>query len=153
MGRGSSKGDVIASIVFLSIGIGVIGESFRLRIGSATEPQPGFFPLLGGVFLIFLAGILMTQALRGRTTGTKPFKFWGPPAIMVGVLCLYVAVFNTVGYVLATIPLGMVVLYIMDTKQWRILLLTSFILSLASYILFSKFLDVPISNGILARFF
>ena len=85
-------------------------EAFELKLGTATTPQPGFFPFLSGVFLMALGGILLLQALRGLSTGTKPFKFWGAPAIVVGALCVYVAIFNTVGYVIATIPLGMVIL-------------------------------------------
>jgi putative tricarboxylic transport membrane protein len=146
-------GDAVASIVFISLGTGMIVEAFRLRLGTTTAPQPGFFPFLSGVFLTGLAGVLLYQALRGLSTGTKPFKFWGPPAIVVGALCVYVAIFNTVGYVIATIPLGMVILYVLDTRKWRILISASLVVSLATYILFVKILEVPLHNGFLARFF
>jgi putative tricarboxylic transport membrane protein len=146
-------GDSIASIVIISLGIGVIVEAFRLGLGTTTTPQPGFFPFLSGGFLTVLGGILLFQALRGLSTGTEPFKFWGPPAIVVGALCVYVAIFNTVGYVIATIPLGMVILYVLDTRRWRILIVASLAVSLATYVLFDKILEVPLHNGLLTRFF
>jgi putative tricarboxylic transport membrane protein len=146
-------GDVIASIVIISLGIAVIVEAFQLGLGTTTTPQPGFFPFLSGVFLTVLGGILLLQALRGVSTGTMPFKFWGPPAIVIGALCVYVAIFNTVGYVIATIPLGMVILYVLDTRKWRILIVASLIVSLATYVLFDKILEGPLRNGLLTGFF
>jgi putative tricarboxylic transport membrane protein len=146
-------GDIIAGIVFISLGIAVVVEAFQLKLGTTTMPQPGFFPFLSGVFLTALGGILLLQALRGLSTGTKPFKFWGPPAIVVGALCVYVAIFTTVGYVIATIPLGMVILYVLDTRRWRILIIASLVVSLTTYVLFDKILEVPLHNGFLTRFF
>ena len=153
MERKKNPGDIIAALVVISLGIAVAVEAFELKLGTATTPQPGFFPFLSGVFLMALGGILLLQALRGLSTGTKPFKFWGPPAIVVGALCVYVAIFNTVGYVLATIPLGMVILYVLDTRKWRILIVASLSVSLATYVLFVKILEVPLHNGLLTRFF
>jgi putative tricarboxylic transport membrane protein len=147
------RGDVIASIVIISLGIGVIVEAFQLGLGTTTSPQPGFFPFLSGFFLTILGGTLLLQALRGLSTGTEPFKFWGPPAIVVGALCVYVAIFNIVGYVIATIPLGMVILYVLDTRKWRILIIASLAVSLATYVLFDKILEVPLHNGLLTQFF
>lgn len=147
-------GDIVAGIVVVLWGAGVAWEAaVQLKLGTTTAPQPGFFPFLSGVFLTALGGILLFQALRGRSTGTRPFKFWGAPAIVAGALCIYVAVFNTVGYVIATIPMGMVILYVLETRKWRTLVVASVAVSLATYVLFDKILEVPLHNGLLSRFF
>jgi len=79
MQRQKKWGDIIAGIVVISLGVGAAVEALRLNVGTATTPQPGFFPFLSGIFLTTLGGILLVQAVRGLSTGTKPFRFWAPP--------------------------------------------------------------------------
>ena len=69
------------------------------------------------------------------------------------MLAVYVAVFQTVGYVLATIPLGMVVLYVLGSRKVWILLGASLTSALTTYIIFDKTLGVPLHNGILEKLF
>jgi len=44
------------------------------------------------------------------------------------------------------------ILRILDVKSWRVLILTSFCLSIGTYILFDKLLGIELPVGILARF-
>jgi putative tricarboxylic transport membrane protein len=147
------KGDLISGVLFVCLGIGASIEAIRLQLGTFTQPQVGFFPFLSSLFLAVLAGILVIEALRGRSTGTKPFSIWGPHTALVLALGVYVAVFETIGYVLSTVPLGMVVLYVLGTKKAWILLGASLLSALTTYVLFDKILGVPLHNGILERFF
>jgi putative tricarboxylic transport membrane protein len=153
MERKKKWGDLVAAIVVISLGVGVAVEALWLKLGTATTPQPGFFPFLSGIFLTALGCILLVQAVRGLSTGTKPLKFWGPPAIVIGALCVYVALFSTVGYVIAMTLLGMVILYVLETRTWRTLILASLAVSLVTYVLFDKILEVPLPNGFLKPFF
>lgn len=146
-------GDVVSGVLFICLGIGASLEAVRLRLGTVTQPEPGFFPFLSGLFLAVLAGILVIEALRGRSTGTKSFRIWGPHTALVLMLGVYVAIFQTVGYVLATIPLGMVVLYVLGSRKFWILLGASLTSALITYVLFDKILGVPLHNGILEKLF
>jgi len=147
------KGDILAGLFFIFMGIGTIWEALKLQLGTASKPQPGFFPFLGGFFLIAFSAILVIRAMQGKSTGGKRFKVLGPPAIMVVTLYIYISILNFVGYCIATIPLSMVVLRVLDTKKWSVLLSRSVILSVITYFLFKKLLEVPLPNGILTPFF
>ena len=147
------KGDLISGMIFVCLGIGASIEAVRLQLGTFMQPQPGFFPFLSGLFLTVLAGILVIEALRGRSTGTKPIRIWGPHTALVLMLGVYVAIFETVGYVLSTVPLGMVVLYVLGTRKAWILVGASLTSALVTYFLFDKILGVPLHNGILEKLF
>lgn len=145
-------GDIIASIVLLFVGIGATIGAIRLRVGTPTEPQPGFFPFLGGVILIGLSGVLLFQAWRRRSIGFQDFgKLWGPAAVVLG-LVVYVATLEFLGYLIATTILAVMVLRVLGTKSLWVLIATSLILVIGSYVIFNRLLDVPLSSGILSKF-
>jgi putative tricarboxylic transport membrane protein len=141
--------DVLASLFFGFIGVGVIVGAIKLRIGTATEPQPGFFPFLGGIALILLCIILLFQAWRGRTAA-HPFGELKRPAILILGLVFYVAVMDFLGYVIATVILSALVLFIMDTERWWVLVGVSLFLSLGTFYLFDRLLAMPLPEGLLA---
>jgi putative tricarboxylic transport membrane protein len=144
-------GDIIGSLLFMSVGIGVTIGAIGLHVGKATEPQPGFFPFLGGIALSVLSGILLLQAWRGRSAGTQVFgKLWGP-CILFMVLIFYVATLETLGYLICTAILSAVILRVMETKSLRVLIMTSILVAVGSYILFNRLLDVPLPLGILVK--
>jgi len=141
----------LAGLIFVLIGVGVIIGALTLRVGSATEPQPGFFPFVGGVLLLILSSILFVQGLRGRSLGTKAFGELRRPAILIVAMVVYVVILDGVGYVIATIMLSAIVLRILETKSWWVIVVASLVLSVGSYILFDRLLGVTLPNGILAK--
>jgi putative tricarboxylic transport membrane protein len=145
-------GDIIASLFCILIGAAVMAGAARLRLGTPSEPQPGFFPFVSGVVLIVLCMILLLQALSGRGQGTEAFgELWRPGILMTGLL-IYSVVLDDLGYILATIILSAVVLRVLDTKAWLKLAGISLLLSIGTYFLFDRLLNVSLPGGILSGF-
>ena len=145
-------GDILVGIVFLFIATVFTVGGIRLQIGSPTEPQPGFFPFLGGITLIILAGILLFQAWQGKSSGTQAFgKLWGPLILTAGLVA-YVAALEIVGYIIATTMLSAIVLRILGTKSFWVMSAISLILGVGSYFIFDALLGVPLPVGVLAKF-
>lgn len=142
-------GDVLASLFFTFLGIGVTIAAIKLRMGTATEPQPGFFPFLGGVALTIFSVILFVQAWRGRGIETQILGSFFRPAILILGLIVYIFILDLVGYIIATTILSAIVLQIMDTKPWWVLAAVSLVLSIGSYILFDWLLGVTLPKGML----
>lgn len=145
-------GDVAGALVLLAISVYVIIGGIKLQIGKASEPQPGFFPFWGGVVLAVLSAILLYQAWSGRSKGGAPFGVIWRPVIMVIGLSAYVAGLNTVGYLIATLVLSIVLLRILGTKKWWILAFASLCIASGSYLLFDRLLNVTLPAGILTVF-
>ena len=143
-------GGIGVGICFLGIGIGFTIGAIRLQIGKPTEPQPGFFPFLGGVILIVLSAIFLFQAQLGRTGETQAFGKLRSPGIVVLGLILYVAGLEPLGYIVATALLSAAVLRVLETK-FRVLFPVSLLLAIGSYILFDRLLGVTLPGGLLAK--
>ena len=151
-GKDGNTGDRVASIFGILLGGAVMIGAIRLRLGTPGEPQPGFYPFVAAVILVVLCGILLVQALCGRRQGMEAFgELWRPVILIVG-LSVYSVVLDVVGYVVATTVLSVVVLRVLDTKTWWKLLVISLALSIGTYILFDRLLDVSLPEGVLAEF-
>jgi len=135
--------------LFLLAGLGVMIESIRLTIGTPTNPQPGFFPFLGGAILIGLSLVLTIRAWLGIGKRPEPFGEVRRPAALVAGTGVYVLILDPLGYVLATIPLGFLVLWILGVKSWQVLGSVSVGLSVVTYFLFAHLLGIELPPGLL----
>jgi len=120
-----------------------------LHLGTPTQPEPGFFPFICGISLIVLSVVLLLYAWLGRSTGMQSFgELWRPGILIMG-LFVYSLILDFIGYVVATIMLSTVVLFVMEVKTvWKIGAI-SLVLSIASYILFDRLLGITLPQGIL----
>jgi len=147
-----NTGDVVGSLFLFFLGIGAVIGAIRLHVGSPTEPQPGFFPFLGGISLIVLSSIIFLKRGVGQRQKKVVFGEVGRPALLLVVMIALVAVLDSVGYVIGTFIASGLILRILNVKSWRVLLLTSLCLSIGTYILFDRLLGIELPVGILVRF-
>ena len=154
MGGSARKwGDVFVSLFLICVGIGVATRAIGLKVGTALDPQPGFFPFLSGATLAILSVILLLKAWTGRSVGIQAFGSIGRPAVIILGLVVYVVIFEWVGYVIGTTLLSAIMLWASDAKRWRLVVLVSLTVAIATHILFDRVLSVPLPNGILGWFF
>ncbi|NWF92430.1 MAG: tripartite tricarboxylate transporter TctB family protein [Syntrophaceae bacterium] len=144
--------DILGSLFLILLGIGAIIGAIGLRVGTPTEPQPGFFPFLSGAIIVILSSIIFVQGWLGRSKRRIGLGEIKRPAMLIAVLAAFVAVLEPLGYVLASPFLIAVVLRIMGIKSWRALLVTSLVLSIGTYLLFDWLLGITLPAGILTRF-
>jgi len=145
-------GDILGSLVLFLLGIGAIIGAIRLQVGSPTEPQPGFFPFVGGIILVVFSTILFLQGWLGGAKKRVASGEIGRPALLLAVLIVLVAILDRLGYVIGTLIASGLILRILNVKSWRVLIMTSLCLSIGTYVLFDKLLGVDLPVGFLARF-
>ena len=135
-----------AGILVVALGVGICLSGVRLTLGSALDPQPGFFPFIGGALLIGLAVLLVIQGLRGggSPAGTRRESL-APPAILVAGLLAYAALLEWVGYPVMTALVALLALRVLGTR-WLPGVIGGALLSLGSYLLFVR-LGVPLPPG------
>jgi len=143
---------VLGSLLLFLVGMGAIIGAVRLHVGSPTEPQPGFFPLLAGISLIVLSSIIFFQEWLGYGQKKEAFGEVRRPALLLAVLIVLVAVLDRLGYVIGTFIASGLILRILDVKSWRVLIITSLGLSIGTYLLFDRLLGIDLPRGMLARF-
>jgi len=146
-----NRSDAAGSLFLFLLGVGAIIGAIRLKVGSPTEPQPGFFPFLGGLSLIVFSAIIFLKGRTGQSQKKVVFGDVGRPALLLVVMIVLVGVLDRLGYVIGTFIASGLILRILNVKSWRVLLLTSLCLSIGTYILFDKLLGIELPVGILIR--
>jgi putative tricarboxylic transport membrane protein len=163
-----------AGVLALLTLVGVI-LSARLEIGSVTRPGPGFFPLVLTTALGVVAVALLLTARRRRDrdrprtdksalTALAPRESGGDPPVeaphrthpwklvaTIGAFAVYIALFERLGFVLATVGLLAFLFGALARYRWPIALVAGVLLALAAHLVFDRWLQVPLPPGILGR--
>jgi len=143
------KIDIIVSLFIIPVCLYVFYESARWPIidgtGNATwVPRGDAFCLLAAGFL------LLVKALRGRSL-TIPSRLVGADrtrVLWIAVLTgAYTAAVDYVGFITTTIPYLFGFALVLGERKWSRLVLFAVGVPLATYILFSTALHVPLPRG------
>jgi len=143
------NGDMWAGFFFAFFGIAVVIGSLGLPLGTPLDPQPGFFPLLAGVFLSGLSIIHLIRAFLKKSGPMQAFGTVWRPAFLIAGLFIYTFILDPVGYVIATIFLSVIILRILESKSWLKLVTISVAATIGTYVLFDRIMGVTLPLGIL----
>jgi len=142
------------SAIFLGvIGLLFLSGAFSVGIGSLASPGEGFLPLLAGGALLLLSFAFAIQRFSGKCPRREVKSFWPEPksmlrvAYVLGVVLIYVAVFEWIGFALATFILFLFLLKTIDPVSWRSAFLLSFLMTVFGFLLFQVWLQVQLPEG------
>ncbi len=145
-----NKSDIIGSSFLFLLGVGALIGAIQLKVGTPVEPQPGFFPFVGGIMLLVFSTIIFVKAWLGQSEQKVAFGDMSRPAMLLGVMVLLVVILERLGYVIGTLIASVLILRILGVKSWLTLIVTSLSLSIGTYILFDKLLGVELPVGLLS---
>ena len=118
---------------------------------------PKAFPRILGIGLILAAVGLLIEMIRGSKTepndttgsaGQEQGMYWVVAAAVVWT-ALYFAVFERLGYAVATSIYLFLLMAYFHKGKWTANILTSVLYSFCSYLVFTKLLEVRLPRGIL----
>lgn len=125
-----------------------IYEASHLPFGSIWAPDAGFFPLTLSVLLLILAVIILLGSYFGRPAqaefSTRSYYI----VIAATALIIYALVLQTVGFVVATIVILLLMMRGFGAMSWKSALLITVPAVLVSYLGFLE-LGVPLPRGLL----
>ena len=141
-----SQKDFWSGLMFIILGIGFAWGALNYSFGSSARPGPGFFPFGLGVLMAIMGSLVLFKAMVVETVDGEPLGQWAwKPLITITA---------TVGIFGYTLPhLGMAValpiLVIIsslagDEFHWKDVLLNSVILTIGSWGIFIKGLNLVI---------
>ncbi|NNM74594.1 tripartite tricarboxylate transporter TctB family protein [Enterovirga aerilata] len=112
----------VAAAFWLSLAAFLIVAGRDLGIGSASEPGSGFLVFWGGVLIALFAAGMAVESVRGAPESLA--SLWkGARAdrvlIVSAALAAYAVSLTTLGFLLATPPLMLVLLRVVDPVPWR----------------------------------
>ena len=145
-----------SSLFLLLVAFFVLAGSVTLGLGTFGSPGPGFLPFLAAGVLACSSGIHFLSEMFSRAdrsnkkaqtlwAGTK----WTKVICVAFVLILYAFCFETAGFILCTFLLMAFLLLVMDIRSAYTVLIGSLLVTLMSYIIFEKLLNIGFPAGIL----
>ncbi|MEZ2127768.1 MULTISPECIES: tripartite tricarboxylate transporter TctB family protein [unclassified Sinorhizobium] len=142
--------NIFASVAFILFAGACMAASLRLPLGTPLEPMPGFLPLIVSIFLLFVSLLQLAQTFRGMAKPVEPMgEHWMPPVVIIAGLLIYSAALELVGYIVATTGLSFLIMRMFESRAWLKSIVIAASLSVLSYILFDRLLEVRLPPGLL----
>jgi putative tricarboxylic transport membrane protein len=143
------KWDRLTGYILLVIGITGAWSSTHLKMGSFRHPGVGFLPFGLSIILIILSLALIISRWKKGTSST-PFwshRNWLRPLLGIVLLGLYALVIDTLGFPLTTLIFLLVWMGVIERIHWLKMVSVSIGVTLALYLIFGYFLEVPVPMG------
>ena len=150
-----NKADRISGIFWLCFSILIITLSYRLGLGTLHQPGPGFLFFWVNIALGIMSLAVLIRAWMGKTTEVLlPFAIFGGQHIskillVLLALFLYAIFMETLGFILVTLLLFIFLLRIIEKKKWVFAVITSFVVTAISYLIFQVWLQCMLPLGLL----
>jgi putative tricarboxylic transport membrane protein len=146
----------ISSVLFILFGAFLIFESRKYSMGTIDNPGPGFLPFLLGIAIVSMSIVLLIRVWKkmktqDQTTSWPERKGLIRISLIFIVIVLFTALLETTGYILNVFVLFLILLRPVGKQKWLWTLSISIGATLASYLLFDRWLMLPLPRGIWFR--
>ena len=145
---------MIVGIVIFLFGGATVLLSLKMPIGIFRMPGTGMFPLILGILLMILSGAFVSRILfqgkeerANKETSVESSESTMQLILFLGTMALATLFFNRFGYPLTSLLLMLALLRILGIKRWGLNILISVVTAVGSYLLFVKWLDIPMPKG------
>jgi putative tricarboxylic transport membrane protein len=148
------KNDIIFGSIFIALGIFIFTQTFFYPSLEKGHPGPGLFPNLLAILFIIFGGVLIYKARKplanndseeGVPSGPKKVS---NAFFVLGIVIVFVAVFNSIGFLVTSAVLLFVLMKKLGVTTLRSAI-SSICITLFINIMFLKILRVPLPPGIL----
>jgi len=146
---------LINDLVWIVFAALVCYGGLKLGFGSFHQPHAGFMPFLSALVLGLLALVDLISGIVNQWKEEKGDKkiwadiHWGKLFLTLALLFIYTVLFNTLGFILATIPLLFFLYRLMEPRPWWIVFTASLVTTGLFYLGFKVGLDSQLPRGFL----
>jgi len=147
------RGRAVIGIIFISLGVFVSHQASQLSLGRPSHPGPGFVAFGLGSILVLLSILYLIQFGRRKSkdlphpSGSKRRRI----LLAIGILCLYAAALNRLGYLVSTFLLFGIWLGFIEEKKWYLTLSIAFSALIVVYY-FNHIFSLQLPKGLLKGF-
>jgi small-conductance mechanosensitive channel len=142
-------------VLFLCGGVTVV-LSLQMSIGTFRMAGSGLFPLCLGIILMLLALLYLGDLLLQKGAKGLPGEAVGAASGSAGQMLLFfcasalaVLCLNVLGYPLTAFFLMLMLLRILGVRRPALLITMPLLTAVASYLLFVRFLKIPLPKGLI----
>jgi hypothetical protein len=142
-----------SSLFWFCYAIFILIESLRLGIGKLHAPGAGFlsFGSSGLLGILSLALFVRSLSTKGESKVQPLFAgtLWKRALIVLLALLVYSRILPVAGYLISTFLLMSLLFWIVERQKTGWVLIFSFLTTLITYIVFSKWLNCQLPDGLL----
>jgi putative tricarboxylic transport membrane protein len=117
-----ASAELWAALAWLGLSVFVTWAGWDLGTGTVAAPGSGFLPFWAGLLMCgFALAVLWSAVTEGGPSVASLWSGvrWGNVVLMIASLTIYAAVLEPLGFLVATIPLLLVLLRGVDPVPWR----------------------------------
>jgi len=144
--------DQISSLFWLLVSIAVFFESVRLGLGKVHNPGVGFITFCAsGILGILSLGLFVRASLIKKEADARAIfvgRPWKRVLFVILILCVYSKAMPTLGYLFSTFILMTLLFWVLERKKIWFVLIASFLSTLITYFVFSKWLNCQFPDGL-----
>lgn len=154
----SLAGPRIAAVVLLAVGVAALLATFAIseRTGGLSVSGPRFVPLIVSIALIGLSVAFLVRTtiapdeeLARLAAAEEAATHWPTPALLLGLLVVYVLLLEPLGYIVATVVFFPAAARVIGSEAPLRDLAVGAVLGFGLYYGFTQFLGVPLPAGLL----
>ena len=141
-----SQKDFWSGLMFIVIGIGFAWGALNYSFGSSARPGPGFFPFGLGVLMAIMGSMVLFKAMVVETVDGEPLGKWAwkPLITITATVAIFGYTLPHLGMAVALPILIIISSLAGDEFHWKDVLLNSVILTIGSWGIFIKGLNLVI---------
>ena len=160
MEKQPSPKEKITVLILLAISLLYFGGCWKLKLGSWSNPGPGFIPLIVGISLFVSCGIKFYQVYFPKMNGGKPLvggkgeekNYWAVYGLLLSII-LYPILLGYLQFLITTTLVLFSLFILLKYKSPIFSLLLAVIIASASFFIFARFLGVALPSGPLEEIF
>jgi len=146
--------DIISSLLWAAMGIGICYGGYELGLGSLHDPGGGFIFFWVGVIMIGLSFSILAQAVRQKAIATEMTTAWAGTSLkkivsVLAALFIYAYLLTPLGFIPATILLLLFLFKAVEPQRWSWAVLGAVVSTLVAYGVFQLWLKCQLPSGIL----
>ncbi len=141
-----SQKDFWSGLMFVVVGIAFAWGATSYNFGASARPGPGYFPFGLGILLALIGAFILFEALVVETEdGERIGAFaWRPMLLITGAVLMFGFILPRLGMVLS-LPLLIIVASLAgDEFHWKDCIISIVLLTLGSWLIFIKGLNLVI---------
>jgi putative tricarboxylic transport membrane protein len=146
-----NNSELWGGLVGLALGIFVVWAGLKLKIGSINDPGSGFVLFYTGLLMcVFAFTIIIAAVTEGGPSvvslwaGTR----WTKPLVVIVCLAAFAFLFEPLGFLLASIPLLLLLLRVIDPVRWTLAIPLAVLVPLGVWLVLKRALLIQLPSGI-----
>ena len=149
------RADIIGGLITIMFGAFAITQAAQIDYWWKFGPGPGFLPFWASIFMVFGGCLLLIQSLRkprsAETAQRDPQRFSRllNIAAVAGLTVLTAVAIIYLGFSIAIFLFMTLMVGVLGKYRWHVTLGIAACVSLAFYVLFALWLQVPLPKGFL----